>query len=88
MPQRLKVSDLSQPPCYAHVVVASGTRIVMTAGAVPLDAEGNLVGAGDVRAQARKTLDNLMCQLAVAGATGEDVLKTTVYVASTDSAGS
>jgi len=84
--QRLNVPDLAEPLGYAHVVVASGTRLVMTAGAVPLDAERNLVGAGDVRAQTRQTLDNLMRQLATAGATGEDVLKTTVYVASTDRA--
>ena len=58
----------------------------LTAGAVPLDTAGNVVGAGEVRAQARQTLDDLMRQLAAAGATGEDVLKTTVYVASTDRA--
>ena len=51
--QRLTVSDLASPPGYAHVVVAIGTRLVTTAGAVPLDDEGNLVGSGDVRAQAR-----------------------------------
>jgi enamine deaminase RidA (YjgF/YER057c/UK114 family) len=60
--------------------------LVTTAGAVPLDEEGNLVGSGDVRAQARQTLYNLMRQLAAAGASGEDVLKTTVYVAATDRA--
>ena len=43
-------------------------------------------GLGDVRAQARQTLHNLMRQLAAAGASDEDVLKTTVYVASTDHA--
>jgi len=36
--------------------------------------------------QTRQTIDNLMRQLAAAGATGDDVLKTTVYVASTDGA--
>jgi len=82
--QRLMVPDLAQPPGYAHVVVATGSRLVTTAGAVPLDDEGNLVGSGDVRAQARQTLHNLMRQLEAAGASGEDVLKTTVYVASTD----
>ncbi len=84
--ERLTVPGLAQPPGYAHVAMAAGARLVLTAGAVPLDEEGNLVGAGDVRAQARQTLDNLMRQLAAAGATGEDVLKTTVYVASTDRA--
>src|SRR5215212_3118660 len=82
--QRLTVPDLAPPPGYAHVVVATGTQLVITAGAMPLDDEGNLVGSGDVRAQARQTLDNLMRQLAAAGASGEDVLKATVYVASTD----
>ena len=84
--QRLTVPDLAKPPGYAHVAVATGARLVLTAGAMPLDAEGNLVGAGDVRVQARQTLHNLMRQLEVAGARGEDVLKTTVYVASTDRA--
>jgi enamine deaminase RidA (YjgF/YER057c/UK114 family) len=58
--------------------------LVTTAGAVPIDDEENLVGAGDVRAQARQTLHNLLRRLEAGGADGEDVLKTTVYVASTD----
>ncbi len=66
--QRLTVSTLAQPPGYAHVVVATGTRLVTTTGAVPLDEEGNVVGSGDVRAQARQTLHNLMRQLRAAAA--------------------
>lgn len=83
---RLTVPELATPPGYAHVAVATGARLVLTAGAVPLDAEGQLAGAGDIRAQTRQTIDNLMAQLAAAGATGDDVMKTTVYVASTDRA--
>ena len=49
MIERINASALSQPPGYSHVVLASGSRLVSTAGAVPLDAEGNLVGAGDLR---------------------------------------
>jgi enamine deaminase RidA (YjgF/YER057c/UK114 family) len=82
--ERLTVPSLAAPPGYAHVAVATGARLVVTAGAVPLDASGMLVGAGDVRRQARQTLNNLMAQLAAAGASGDDVMKTTVYVASTD----
>lgn len=84
--QRKHVPELFPPPGYAHVAVAPAGKLVLTAGAVPLDAAGTLVGAGDVRLQARQTLDNLMRQLAAAGAGGEDVLKTTVYVAATDTA--
>ena len=83
--QRLTVPDLFPPPGYAHVAIASAARLVITAGAVPLDDEGNLVGTGDYRAQARQTLDNLLRQLAAAGAGAEDVLKTTVYVVARDS---
>jgi enamine deaminase RidA (YjgF/YER057c/UK114 family) len=82
--QRSTVPDLASPPGYAHVAVATGARLVITAGAVPLDREGNLVGPGDVKTQTRQVIDNLMAQLAAGGATGEDVLKTTVYVAATN----
>lgn len=37
-------------------------------------------------AQTRQTLANLMRALAAVGATGDDVLKTTIYVVSTDRA--
>ena len=84
--ERLTVPGLAPPPGYAHVAVASGSRLVTTAGAVPLDAEGSLVGAGDVRRQAEQTIENLLRQLAAAGVPADDVMKTTVYVASSDRA--
>ena len=80
MIKRTNAPGLSQPPGYSHVVVASGRRLVTTAGAVPLDAEGNLVGAGDLHAQARQTLENLALALEAVGATERDVIKMTVYV--------
>jgi enamine deaminase RidA (YjgF/YER057c/UK114 family) len=80
MIERTNAPGLSQPPGYSHAVVASGRRLVTTAGAVPRDAEGNLVGAGDLHAQARQTLENLELALGAVGATGRDVIKMTVYV--------
>jgi enamine deaminase RidA (YjgF/YER057c/UK114 family) len=84
--RRITVPDLAPPPGYAHVAVAVSARLVLTAGAVPLDVDGSLVGAGDVRRQTRQTIANLLRQLDAADAGSEDVLKTTVYVASTDRA--
>jgi enamine deaminase RidA (YjgF/YER057c/UK114 family) len=55
--------------------------MVFTAGAVPLDADGNLVGEGDAIAQAEHVIDNLLAQLKEGGARPSDVAKTTVYVA-------
>ena len=44
------------------------------------------MGAGDVAAQMRQTLDNLVVALRAAGCGLDDVVKTTVYVASSDHA--
>jgi len=86
MIERVTLPDLFPPPGYAHVAVAAGQRIVTTAGAVPLDADGQLVGPNDLAAQTRQTIDNLIVALAAVGATGDNVLKTTVYVVTTDRA--
>ena len=43
-----------------------------------------VVGAGDVRHQAQQVIANLTEALAAAGAALTDVLKTTIYVASSD----
>ena len=84
MIEHFNAPGLSDPPGYSHAVVASGGRLVVTAGAVPLDADGNLVGRGDYVEQTRQVLGNLALALQVAGARGQDVLKTTVYVVSED----
>jgi enamine deaminase RidA (YjgF/YER057c/UK114 family) len=71
---------------YSYVAVAREGGTVFTAGACPLDAEGSIVGPGDLAAQTRQTLDNLLVALRAADCGPEDVVKTTVYVASTDHA--
>lgn len=71
---------------YSYVAVAPEGGTVFTAGACPLDADGGVVGAGDVAAQMRQTLDNLVVALRAAGCGLDDVVKTTVYVASSDHA--
>jgi enamine deaminase RidA (YjgF/YER057c/UK114 family) len=76
--ERVTSKDLFAPPAYAHAV-RSGT-LVHAAGAVPVDAQGNLVGPGDRIAQTRQVLANLETQLAAAGASPSDVVKTVVYV--------
>lgn len=75
------VPGLFEPPGYSHVAVASGARLVFTAGAVPLDGRGQLVGPEDAEAQTEQVLSNLLRQLEEGGATPADVVKTTVYVA-------
>jgi len=81
----VRSSDLTDKAPYAYAAVAPpGARLVFTAGACPLDAAGETVAPGDVAAQAEQVMQNLRTALHAAGAGLEDVLKTTVYVASTD----
>jgi len=78
--QLLNVPGLSPPPGYSHLAIGSGGKLVFTAGQVPLDARGEIVGQGDHTTQTEQVLRNLLAALEVAGATPSDVVKTTVYV--------
>lgn len=84
MARHLIVPGLLPPPDYAHVaVVEADERLVFTAGAVPLDSEGVLVGEGDLVAQTRQVLANLETALQAAESGLDRVLSSTVYVATT-----
>jgi hypothetical protein len=54
---------------YAYASVAPRGSLIFTAGACPLDDQGEVVGAGDVRAQASLAVANLATVLAESGAT-------------------
>jgi 2-iminobutanoate/2-iminopropanoate deaminase len=65
---------------YAQAISATG-RLVFCSGQIPLDpATGELVGAGDVRAQTERVMQNLAAVLEAAGATFAEVAKTTIYL--------
>jgi enamine deaminase RidA (YjgF/YER057c/UK114 family) len=64
---------------YSHVVSFSG-RLVSVSGQVPLDADGNLVGANDTEAQVRQVFENLKTALAAADAGMEHVVKLTIFL--------
>ena len=65
---------------YSHAAKAGG--LVFVAGQVAQDAEGVLVGRGDIEAQAVQVFENLKAVLASAGATFDDVVKMTTYTTS------
>lgn len=54
--------------------------LVFTAGQVPVDAERNVIGVGDIRAQTEQTLKNLEAVLERCGATIGDVVKVTIWL--------
>ncbi len=76
----LSPPGLAKPNGYSHAVDAPAGRIVYVSGQVPLDADGELVGAGDVAAQTRQVFENLTTALAAAGASWADVVKLGYYL--------
>ena len=77
----LNPPDIPTPQTFTHVIAAAGTRLVFIAGQVAEDAHGNLVGAGDMAAQARQVFANIGRALAAAGARPEQVTKLGIFVA-------
>jgi enamine deaminase RidA (YjgF/YER057c/UK114 family) len=67
-------------PAYTHAVSVSPGRTIFISGQVALDEAGNLVGAGDLRAQTKQVFENLRRSLAATGARFEDVVKVTYYI--------
>lgn len=59
-------------------------RLVYVSGQVAWDADGNVVGAGDIRAQAQQVFTNLRQVLQAAGGDVEHLLKITTYVTNID----
>ncbi|MCY7272903.1 MAG: RidA family protein [Phormidesmis sp. CAN_BIN44] len=66
---------------YNQAILASG-QMIFVAGQIALDpATGAIVGEGDVAAQTERSLTSLKAILEAAGATLQDVVKTTVFLA-------
>lgn len=71
---------LYDPPGYTHVVEVSGGRTVYIAGQVATDAQGNLVGENDFRAQLKQVLENIGIALQSVGGDFPNIVKINIYV--------
>ncbi len=79
--QFLNPSTHSKPLGYTHVISVEGAgKLIFVSGQVAWDSQGNLVGQGDLAAQANKASENLVAALAAAGATPADIVKINTYV--------
>lgn len=69
-----------KPSGYTHTVVSGPGKTIYISGQVPVNEAGQIVGAGDLKAQTKQVYDNLLYCLRFAGANFEDVVKMTTYV--------
>lgn len=67
-----------QNDAYSHAVAAG--NLLFIAGQVPLDAQGAVVGPGDIRAQARQVFENLGTVLRAAGLGFEHLVSCTAFI--------
>jgi 2-iminobutanoate/2-iminopropanoate deaminase len=84
--QRLQVvpglqrSQANGRDLFSHVVVTSRRRTVYISGQLARDAQGKIVGKGDMRAQMRQVGENIKVALAAVGGTLADVVQTATFV--------
>jgi enamine deaminase RidA (YjgF/YER057c/UK114 family) len=78
--QFVNPKELIAPGGFTHVVIVKQGKMIFVAGQVALNKQGEVVGKGDLRAQATQVFENLKIALAAAGATFADVVKMNIYV--------
>lgn len=65
---------------WTHVVSAMGGKTIHISGQVAINAQGEVIGRGDMKAQTEQAFHNVGLALAAAGATFKDVVKTSLFV--------
>jgi 2-iminobutanoate/2-iminopropanoate deaminase len=81
--EEIRVPGQPEPISHYTDAVRAGA-LLFVSGCVPVDAEGRLVGADDVIAQARQALANVGAVLAAAGCSFADVAKVTIFLTDVD----
>jgi enamine deaminase RidA (YjgF/YER057c/UK114 family) len=71
---------LAAPQGFSHVTTAPAGRIACVSGQVAYDAQGRIVGVGDLAAQTDQVMRNLQTALEAVGCGFGDLLKTTFFV--------
>jgi enamine deaminase RidA (YjgF/YER057c/UK114 family) len=82
---RFNPPTVHEPAGYSHVTISEAGPLAHLAGQCPLDLAGAVVGEGDFAAQTEQVVQNCLRVLEAAGAAPADVVRSIVYVVSTDS---
>ena len=80
----LNPPGLAQPVGFSHGMLVTGGQLLFLAGQTASDAEGCIVGVGDVVAQYEQVLQNLRTVVEAAGGKMQDIVKMTIFVRERD----
>ena len=77
-----RINPQTLPPSrgYTQVVTSVGGKTVYISGQVAMNAKGEVVGKGDLKAQTTQVFENLKAALSAAGAAPKDVVKMGIFV--------
>ena len=78
--QFLNPPGLAPTNGWTHIVTSTGGKTIHVSGQVSVDERGQIVGEGDLKAQAEQTFANLEIASKAAGASFRDVVKMNLYV--------
>jgi len=80
--ERVNPPELAAPKGFSHAVVASGTHVYL-AGQTGTAPDGSIVD-GDITAQFRQALGNLLAALRAAGGTPDQLAQLRIYIVDMD----
>jgi enamine deaminase RidA (YjgF/YER057c/UK114 family) len=79
--QYINPDALNKNPAFTNVIVVTGTvKTVYVGGQDAVDASGNIVGKGDIKAQTEQVLKNIQAALAAGGAGLEHIIKWNLFI--------
>ena len=74
-----KLKNVRKSVYHHYIRVDNPSSLIFLSGQLSRDADGNLVGAGDMAEQTRQCIRNMRTVLEAAGGSLDDVVSTTVY---------
>jgi enamine deaminase RidA (YjgF/YER057c/UK114 family) len=81
MVEHLNPDGMHRNPAFSQaILVPAGARLLVIGGQNAVDADGQIVGSGDLGLQTAKALDNLQRCLDAAGATLEQLVQVKIYI--------
>lgn len=79
--QHINPDGLSKNPAFSQVVVTQGNgRTVYVGGQDAVNAQGEIVGKGNIAEQTEQVMKNLQTALSACGATFDNLVKLSIYI--------